>query len=300
MTEYGKPLIALAATFFGTYGPMVRISGDIPVLIVALTSTIVATLASTTVAVNKRSCVTEVDVADACLIALLYATTKFFLTWAFGMIPVTLAQPVFFIWIPLTILFESIYTTWFEPEIDFAVTDKHKISSVLLLLGIVVLIYADLPNENNVQKYLGGILCCILAATATATRIVLLKYRMSSASPHLQISLQSWAIGIAGCVFLIMRTYGGGATLMGDNWLLWASYSVGIYIAYIALYTGLRDKTASTTAATVSIELLVGAVLGLVMLREFKDTSQSSILGHRIPLHKILGLVLVGSSFVIS
>ena len=297
---YEKPLVALAASFFGTYGPMVRISTDVPILIVALTSVVVATLASTTLIVNRHGCVAEIPVTDACLVATLYAASKFFLTSAFGMIPVTVAQPVFFFWIPLVMIFESLYKKWFEPGIEFTVTTKNKIASALLLLGIATLIYADFPSEGNVLTYLSGIMWCLMAAAATATRIVVVKYRLQKASPQLQTTLQSWAVGIAGCILLMQRAYEGDAVLGGDKALLWMCYSVGIYVAYIALYEGLQNQTATTTAASVSIELLVGALLGLIMLGEFKNTTQTKFLGQNLPIHKVAGLMLVGSSFVVS
>jgi drug/metabolite transporter (DMT)-like permease len=297
---YEKPLVSLAASFFGTYGPMVRISNDVPILIVALTSVVVATLASTTLIANRGKCAADIPVTDACLVAALYAASKFFLTSAFGMIPVTVAQPVFFVWIPLVMVFESVYKKWVEPGINFIVTTKNKIASVLLLLGIATLIYADLPSKGGLLTYLSGIMWCLVAASATAMRIVVVKYRLQKASPQLQTTLQSWALGVAGCVLLMQRAYEGGAVLGGHKALLWICYSVGIYVAYIALYEGLQTQTATTTAASVSIELLVGAILGLIMLGEFKDTTQSNILGLNLPIHKVAGLMLVGSSFVVS
>ena len=285
-------LISLAACIFGLYGTFVKLSRTSNLSSIAISSLSVATISCAQVIVSARGCEaprTKVGLADTIALASLYFGSKSLLTTAFHYLPVSTAQPLFFTWVPMTIIFDSLTG---GPRVTASSVGK----AVLAFAGVLVLTQSD-KSSLRVRSYWMGAGACLAAALLTSARIVLVKRRFETVTPEQTMAIQTWASGAVGAIYFLTNPTGQAMSV--GTLTLWLAFSVSIYIAYVSVYTGLQTMSASDAAVTLVIELIVACTAGLVLTGGYATSAKTALWGYRVPLAKYAGIAIFTAALLV-
>uniref|UniRef100_A0A6C0KE09 Uncharacterized protein n=1 Tax=viral metagenome TaxID=1070528 RepID=A0A6C0KE09_9ZZZZ len=277
--------VALAAIFFGAMGPMARTTGVGPASIVCITSLAVAMCHLHSDAVLQLACADRrplrVDIAFA--VAWLYAVTKICLAIAYVHLPSSTALPMFFLWVPLT----ELYEVWRGKHLEL----RDSVRMVCVVLGVLILATSDAALPDN-RLRATAMVAVVMAAAATAVRMSLLRESTGLLTAQQKTAVQNSLVGAAAAAVMLVKPSLISA-VPARALLLWVAYGLGLYVAYLSLFQGFEEANVANTAYSLLLELLTAVCFGVFILGEIRMAVFTNIAGVRLPLRKIAGLGLV-------
>lgn len=288
--------VALSAVFFGLVGPFINIMGTNPVVAALLTSLTVGVVHGTTGVANLARC-NDVRVAPSWAVLTagwLFAAMRIGLFLGYVLLPVSLALPLFYTWVPMAAAADYLVTTKGGESYRGSILSAKDVAmrAGLTTLGAAVLVASERFQRRSVRTVVLGVVLVVLAAAANAARVIVTKYSLLMLSANDRVAASNWLLAAAaGLVFVRHPEAVGGMTL--TQLLIWIAFGLGLYIATANVMNELEHLSVSDVAFTLLLELFVAVIAGVVVLGEYRTARMLTVAGVELPVAKILGLAAI-------
>ena len=292
--------VALSAVFYGLIGPFVKIMATDPITGALLASLASGAVHGTTSVANLARC-TDVRAAPVWAVlgsGWLFAVTRVALFVAYVLLPVSIALPLFFIWVPLAAVADWFMSTRGSHSYRGSAHTGSELAmrAVLALCGAVLLVLSDRWDVRS-RSVILGLFLVIVAAAANAARVIVTKYHLMTLNPTDRVASANWLLAVvAGVSFL--RRPDVLATLGVNQFLGWTAFGLGVFIAHANVVNELESLSVTDTSFTLLLELLVAVIAGLVFLGEYRQSQTVMIGTVAVPLSKLLGLAAIATASV--
>lgn len=293
--------VALSAVFFGLVGPFVNVIGTNPVVGALLASLVSGAVHGTTTVANLARCkdVRLVPSWAVLTAGWLFATMRVALFVGYVLLPVSLALPLFYTWVPAAAVADWILTTKGDQSYRGNTQGGRDLALRLALTvtGAAVLIVSDRFEGRSMWAVIGGVGLVLLAAAATAARVIVTKYHLLTLSATDRVASSNWLIATVAAVLFLHHPpvlKGLDATTV----LAWVAFGLGLFVANANFMNELENLTVSEVSFALLLELFVAVLVGLLLLGEHRNARMLAVGGVRVPAAKLLGLAAIAVAVV--
>jgi hypothetical protein len=261
-----KLSVALAAVFFGCFGPLVRVLQTSPIFNLCLLSVVAAVCHATTDGLNYFFCSDSkpLKAADSLLLPWLLFLSRCGLLFAYAILPVSVVLPLFFSWVPLS----GFVDLWDGSKNgrNVFVDRKQKQKAILVVGGIVCLLLSVQGwRRSNVIL---ALVATLVASVSTAFRMTWLRHHVGYLDNSQKVAVQNVLLGIVGCVlFLAHPTVTHKVTF--EQCVILVAYGLGMHVAYLSVFEGFESQYVIDTSYNLLVELVVATVLSAAILNEW-------------------------------
>ena len=293
-------LVVSAAGMWGCLGPFIKASKT-PWYFNVLARLIIGNLAVQTVILlrsKNRLKLSDVHFGETLLVGATYGVGIGFITAAFTFAPASTLSPLFYAWVPLTLV-AGMVSKWVEADW------RNVAAAVLGSISIGLLVVSDRATART-SNYFAGIVMILVAAVLTSAKMMYFKSStMNEVESIDRLFTQNWlagAVASAIVLYLILNKDMGLFTSIDNSamvsWIL-MSFLVS-FLAYYYYFEALPNLKVNVISSLSFLEVIVTIILAFVFNNDIKTSRLTKVFGLRLPLYKIFAVLFIGASIALS
>lgn len=293
-------LVVSAAGMWGCLGPFIKASKT-PWYFNVLARLIIGNLAVQTVILlrsKNRLKLSDVHFGETLLIGASYGVGVGFITAAFTFAPASTLSPLFYAWVPLTLV-AGMVSKWVEADW------RNIAAAVLGCVSIGLLIVSDRATART-SNYFAGIVMIFVAAVLTSAKMMYFKSStMNEVESIDRLFTQNWLAGAVASIIVLYLILNKEMALFRSigNYeiVLWITMSFLVsFLAYYYYFEALPNLKVNVISSLSFLEVIVTIILAFLFNNDMKTSRTTNILGLQIPIFKVLAVLAIGASIALS
>ena len=293
-------LVVSAAGMWGCLGPFIKASKT-PWYFNVLARLIIGNLAVQTVILlrsKKRLKLSDVHFGETLLVGATYGVGIGFITAAFTFAPASTLSPLFYAWVPLTLV-AGMVSKWVEADW------RNVAAAVLGCISIGLLVVSDRATVRT-SNYFAGVVMILVAAVLTSAKMMYFKSStMNEVGSIDRLFTQNWLAGAVASVivlYLILNKEMGVFTSIDNSAMVsWTLMSFLVsFLAYYYYFEALPNLKVNVISSLSFLEVIVTIILAFLFNNDIKTSRLTKVFGLRLPLYKIFAVLFIGASIALS